>query len=365
MALRCTLPLICVALGCSDPTPDIFEHDHPSGATPWTRDAFDDEEGKFTFAVFSDLNGSERPRIFEVAVRQLSLLRPELILSVGDLIDGYSEDLAKLTSDWDAFDARAEQASAPVFRVGGNHDLTNQVMRDVWAQRYSSRYYHFVYKSVLFLVLDTEDYTNERMREIYLAREATLEARAQGVEGVEDMEYYRIPERQTGEIGAEQSDYFRAALADHPGVRWTMLFMHKPVWLDGQDPDFVAIETALSDRPYTLFNGHRHTMSHAVRNGRDYIMLGTTGGGQSRSTMAFDHITLVTVAEGGPSIAHLRLDGILPAFSLRIGRVGTRATRPAIQCLGLPDAVCLGRRQGGLLRPRCVAPGVTDWPSGC
>ena len=38
-------------------------------------------------------------------------------LSVGDLIDGYSEDLAKLTSDWDAFDARAEQASAPVFRM--------------------------------------------------------------------------------------------------------------------------------------------------------------------------------------------------------------------------------------------------------
>ena len=83
------------------------------------------------------------------------------------------------------------------------------------------------------------------------------------------------------------------------------------VWRDGQDPDFVAIESALRDRPYTLFNGHLHTMSHTRRNDRDYIMLGTTGGGQSGSNMAFDHVTMVTVGEGEPSIAHLRLDGIL------------------------------------------------------
>ena len=120
-----------------------------------------------------------------------------------------------------------------------------------------------------------------------------------------------MPERITGNIGADQADYFRTVLDDHPNARWTMLFMHKPVWRDGQDPDFVAIESALADRPYTLFNGHLHTMSHTQRNGRDYIMLGTTGGGQSGSMMSFDHLTLVTVGEGEPSIAHLRLDGIL------------------------------------------------------
>ena len=91
-----------------------------------------------------------------------------------------------------------------------------------------------------------------------------------------------------------------------------MIFMHKPVWLEDRDPDFTSIESALSDRPYTVFNGHRHSMSHAVKNGRDYIMLGTTGGSQNANDeMAFDHVTLVTFAEDGPSIAHLRLDGIL------------------------------------------------------
>lgn len=301
-----------VTTGCVAPKAEDFEHDTSGTAKPWTHEGFDDEEDKFTFAVFSDLNGGERSGVFEVAVAQLSLFRPELILSVGDLIDGGSQDPALLSREWDEFDARASELSAPVFRVGGNHDLTGAVLRDVWAERYGPKYYHFVYKNVLFLVLDTEDHTDARMDEIFRARNAAIEALARGDSGVREMEYYRMPERQTGNIGPEQSEYMLSALVEHPDVSWTMLFMHKPVWLEGSDPDFVAIETALSARPYTVFNGHFHTMSHTLRNGRDYLMLGTTGGSQNpNSQMAFDHVSLVTVGEDGPSIAHLRLDGIL------------------------------------------------------
>ena len=41
--------------------------------------------------------------------------------------------------------------------VGGNHDLTGEMLRQVWESRYGPRYYHFVYKDVLFLILSTED----------------------------------------------------------------------------------------------------------------------------------------------------------------------------------------------------------------
>lgn len=310
--------LLAGVLACSVPEPEPFEHDFPAGPTPWTHEDFDADEGRFTFAVFSDLNGGERPGVFEVAVEQLSLLRPGLVLSVGDLIDGGTEDRATLAGEWDDFDERARRSRAPVFRVGGNHDLTNVTMRRVWAQRYGARYYHFVYEDVLFLVLDTEDYSEERMREIYLARAAALEARERGADGVEEMEYYRMPERITGDVGPEQSRYFQDVLARHRDVRWTMLFMHKPVWRDDGDPEFVTIESALADRPYTVFNGHLHALAHAVKNGRDYITLGTTGGGQDPDGEAsFDHVTLVTMTDDGPSIAHLRMDGILD----RTGRV--------------------------------------------
>lgn len=299
---------------CTGGTPapaSTFQHELAGPAVPWTTDAFDNHPGKFTFAVFSDLNGGERSGIFDVAVEQLALLRPELILDVGDLIDGATEEAGALNAEWDDFDRRARKARAPIFHVGGNHDLTGQALRDVWDQRYDRHYYHFVYKDVLFLVLDTEDHTPERMRQIFEARTAAIDAAARGVEGAENMEYYRMPERVYGNIGAEQAAYFIDAIHEHPAVRWTMLFMHKPVWTDGQDDDFVSIETALAERPYTVFNGHFHRMAYSERNGRDYLMLGTTGGSQDGHPMSFDHVTLVTVGEGEPSIAHLRLDGIL------------------------------------------------------
>jgi hypothetical protein len=103
-------------------------------------------------------------------------------------------------------------------------------------------------------------------------------------------------------------------LAEHPDVRWTFLFFHKPVWQSENEPEFGAIETALSNRPYTVFGGHFHSLSRTVRHGRDYFILGTTGGSQNvADPMSRDHVTLVTMTAEGPSIAHLTLDGILDA----------------------------------------------------
>ena len=186
-------------------------------------------------------------------------------------------------------------------------------MREFWAERYGSRYYYFVYKNVLFLVFDTEDYAADRMWEIYVARGAYIETLlGDHPEKGSEMEYYHMPERLTGEIGTDQSTYFQKAIADHPNVRWTLLFMHKPVWQRDDEPEFSVIESALSDRPYTVFNGHFHSYSHTVKNSRDYIMSGTTGGGQSaESNMSFDHVTLVTMTDEGPSIGNLKLEGIL------------------------------------------------------
>ncbi len=150
------------------------------------------------------------------------------------------------------------------------------------------------------------------MQQMLEARTAAIPALDAGNEGAREMEYFRMPERITGNIGPAQSEYFRRVLAEYPDVRRTMLFMHKPVWQEGGDPEFLRIEEALTDRPYTLFNGHLHSMSHTVRRGRDYIMLDTTGGSQGAGDeMSFDHVTMVTMTNDGPSIAHLRLEGIL------------------------------------------------------
>jgi hypothetical protein len=88
--------------------------------------------------------------------------------------------------------------------------------------------------------------------------------------------------------------------------------MHKPVWQREGKGNLSRIETALGTRNYTVLNGHLHKYSYTERNHRDYIMVATTGGGQdAKSDMAFDHILYVSFTDEGPSLANLRLDGIL------------------------------------------------------
>ncbi len=309
--------IILLSVGCTgtsvpDERPE-FESGITGDARPWTDRNFDSADHKFTFAVHSDLTGGERPDIYQIAIAQLSLLRPEFIINVGDLIEGGTEDLADIGAQWDSFDQRAAKAKAPVFYVAGNHDRTGEVMQSVWDARQGRAYYHFRYKDTLFLVLDTEDNTPERVREINDARNHALQFAAAGDwDKFNATEYANLPENRGGNITAAQSRYMLDAIAANADVRWTFLFMHKAPWLREDLTAFTAIEDALEDRPYTVFHGHVHAYQHEERNGRDYIRLATTGGVQlPENGRSMDHVTMVTVDNDGVDIANLLMEGIL------------------------------------------------------
>jgi hypothetical protein len=302
----------CSASHRPEPQAALFQHDISGQARPWTHSNFDNEEDKFTFALFSDLTGGEREGVFEIAVEQLRLLRPELIVSVGDLIEGGTDDRGQLALEWESFDQRASNSRAPVFHVGGNHDLTHPVMWEVWEERYGKRYYHFIYKDVLFLVLDTEDNPRDVQMQLFDDRAVALQIMAEeGREALATTEYGQSVLRVSGRIGEDQAAYFRDVVAQNPDVRWTFLLMHKAAWERPQEKRFSSIEAALAGRPYTVFYGHEHSYLHQQRHGRDYIRLGTTGGVQNaKKPMAVDHVTLVTVSEAGVDIANIRMSGL-------------------------------------------------------
>jgi len=151
------------------------------------------------------------------------------------------------------------------------------------------------------------------MQEIFEARNRAIEAvKTEGMEAFERSDYSKMPEQTAGNISAEQSQYFQDVLAANPDVRWTFLFMHKAPWQRQDEQSFAAIEQALSERPYTVFNGHVHAYEYLERHGRDYIRLATTGGVQfpDRGRSA-DHVVLVTISESGTDIANLLMEGIL------------------------------------------------------
>jgi hypothetical protein len=302
--------LVLAASGCA--ASGGFAPGAAAGPKPWTNERFDDSPEQFSFAIVSDLESGYRQGVFEVAAGQLALMHPAFVLTIGDMIEGGTEDKAELTREWDEFDKRLDVLHAPFFHVGGNHDLTNLAQREIWQTRYGPRYYHFRYKDALFLVLDTEDYSDAEMKEIYAQRAAYIEARRTNPAAAQQLPYASRLEAKVGEISPTQSAYFEKAISDNSDARWTFLLFHKPVYQREDDGGLKRIEAALKGRPYTVLNGHLHRYGYAERQGRDYIMLGTTGGerGFDGSEGAIDHFMWVTMTKDGPSIANLRLDGV-------------------------------------------------------
>src|SRR5260221_10147055 len=118
-AIVLLLQLISSSYCNSQSTP--FKHNLKSKTLPWSSEPKTRASGQFTFAVISDLNSGERAGVFEVAAEQLHLMKPDFILSIGDLIDGGTEDTTKLKKEFDSFDERMAKAGSPFFHLGGNH----------------------------------------------------------------------------------------------------------------------------------------------------------------------------------------------------------------------------------------------------
>jgi hypothetical protein len=250
---------------------------------PWNHLRLNNDPADFQFAIVSDRTGGHRARVFSQAVEKLNLMQPEFVLSVGDLIEGGKEDLEKLAAEWQEFDAFISRLRMPFFYLPGNHDISNPVMARFWKERFGRPYYHFVYRKVLFLMVNTED----------------------------------PPRVSAGQISTEQLDHFKRVLEENGDVRWTIVAMHKPLWTTAEveKTGWLEFEKALAGRPYTVFAGHIHRYQRFLRNGQRYYQLATTGGGSKlRGTRygEFDHVVWVTMKKDGPVLANLMVEGIYP-----------------------------------------------------
>ena len=249
---------------------------------PWTGLKLNAAPDQFQFAVVSDRTGGHREKVFSKAVYQVNLLQPEFVMSVGDLIEGYTTKEEAIKEQWDQFDGFVQKFEMPFFYVPGNHDITNKVMMQKWGERYGKRYYHFTYKNVLFLSLCSE-----------------------------------TPPNDIGAIDQQQREWLQKTLAANAGVRWTFVFLHKPIWTDKDQVKngWGECEKLLGGRPYTVFCGHVHRYVKYVRNGNNYYQLATTGGGSRIRGVdygEFDQIAWVTMKKSAPIVANVLLDGVLP-----------------------------------------------------
>jgi len=95
---------------------------------PWTDTLINDSEQKFTFAVVTDRTGGHRKGVWEKGVEKLNLMQPAFVVSVGDLIEGYTENIRRIDRQWNEFNEMVNQLEMPFFYVACNHDYTNETM---------------------------------------------------------------------------------------------------------------------------------------------------------------------------------------------------------------------------------------------
>ena len=286
-----------------------------SGPMPWTHPNFQDDAEDFRFAIVPDRGGGDLRGAFTNALDRVDRMRPNFIMSVGDLVNGLCP-----TAEWnrqqDELTNLVSRLRAPFFAVVGNHDIGasrkndpdgNERSKTIWQSHFGTNtYYSFVYKRCLFLVLNTSDGRRKDLKQ-------------------------QVP------ITDEQYAWARQTLKEHADVRWTFVFMHQPdAWRWTTWKNFE--KDALGSRKYTVFAGDWHKYFHVRRNGHDYYILSVAGGvgdeayrrgEKDKSKLAgpdfgeMDHITWVTMCKDGPSVMNLTLDGMLPGDYLN--RSNTKA----------------------------------------
>lgn len=265
------------------------------------------------FAIISDLTGGERA--------------------------GGLENTDELNQQWQFFNQRIKKTNTPFYPVVGNHDISNLVMRTWWQENIAPRYYHIRHKNMLFLMLDSEDYPDERFSEMAQIRLDGIEVYKRNPALFPDTEYANLFERKYGQIRTKQTQYFQNVLKENNNAKWTFVLMHKPMWKRTDKTGFSLIEKTLQGRSYTVFNGHTHTYHYTKRFGQDYIQLGTTGGAFTPADDGeyMDHIMMVSINNQDhiPRLLNITLGGMrnkigkIPANERRVCSGQQTCTQPS------------------------------------
>jgi predicted phosphodiesterase len=229
--------------------------------------------------ILGDRTGSQVPGVHEGIVAELSRLRPDLVLNVGDMIEGYSTDSLALEAMWAEYDSIVAPLGPILHRTPGNHDITSDAAEPVYRHRNGPPNQAFDYGGVHVVTLDSSRWDR----------------------------YEQIP--------PEQLAWLTDDLQRSAGAACTIVCMHKPVWFRGiaaGQPDplhALFVRTGVD----AVFTGHYHQYLSGAYDGIRYTSVGSSGGATDPGVVGpMYHFTWVTLDRDGIHVAPIDAGSVRP-----------------------------------------------------
>jgi predicted phosphodiesterase len=228
------------------------------------------------FAIIGDRTGGHQEGVYGQIISAVEREKPEFVITVGDQIEGYTEDTTTLNRQWQEYKSIVSGLSMPLHLVPGNHDISTNSQLGPYLANAGLPYYSFDHKGMHFVVLDASRWES------------------------------------SAELPSEQLEWLAADLSKAGDARQTFVFYHRPFWYG----------TTTDGRPDTLhrlfvkygvdavFSGHLHQYFGGTCDGIKYTVVGSSGGGaEPGPTGILYHWAMVTADDEDLTIVPVLLDG--------------------------------------------------------
>jgi hypothetical protein len=253
---------------------NTFRHNLQGDQLPWTKSPVISGES-YRFLVLGDLTGGQVPGIFDLAIDRINDLAPDFVITVGDIVEGYTNSREEATTQWNDFGKSISRLEMPFFVTAGNHDITNEMLVEEWQKRWGYLHYSFYAGKALFIV----------------------------------MNYY-----ETNGFSNDQVDYVLSALNSHQQGDPVFLFIHDGFWKLKNRNGFATLQEAFNKHNITFFCGHEHRYQHRNINGQNHYMLAGLASGNIRGYNIGEYYNLmqISVNTNRVRIANIDLEGLIP-----------------------------------------------------